>query len=86
MRINVTYLDGRKESVKATAHVQVAVERKYDIELFRATRREHVFFAAWTGLRHAQKESLEFEAFLAVLDDAEIADDEDKPDPTSPDH
>lgn len=88
MKINVTYLDGRVETVNATAKVQVAVERKYDIELFRANRREHVFFAAWTGLRHAGKESLGFEEFIEVLDDASFDDDgkDDLTDPTSPDH
>lgn len=86
LKINVTFADGRSETVNVTPAVEVAVERKFEVTLAESQRREHVFFAAWTGLRHAGKGFLEFEEFLGTLASADLATDdpESSPDPTQP--
>lgn len=84
--LDVTFADGSATTVKVTPKVETALERKYEMTLEESKRREHVFFAAFVGLKHAGKEvGDDFDAFLDTLEDVQLVDgDEQEPDPTNP--
>jgi hypothetical protein len=70
IRIKVTYMDGREETVKITPRAQVEAEERFsgmnDVSAVRAS-----YWMAWRSLHQAGKEPLDYETWLDRIEDAE---------------
>jgi hypothetical protein len=88
VRIRAHYLDGTTQDAVIGSREQVQLERKFDINFatafdVKSGRVEMVYYLAWCGLRNAGQDVPEdFDAFLALLRDAEPLADDDAVRPT----
>jgi hypothetical protein len=72
--LEVSYSDGKVETVRVTAKAQVYFERHFNISVFdfaRARTIEQTFFMAWQSLMLEGREPPEFEKFLDTIDRVE---------------
>lgn len=78
MYLEVTYEDGRKETVRVGPKTQVLFERHFNISVFDYARKrtiEQTFFMAWQALEVAGQEPPDFEEFIGLIEDVRPTDD-----------
>jgi hypothetical protein len=78
MQINLqlTYTDGTKKVVTATAADLVAFETKFDISVARLEQNvklTHLLFLAWHAENRAKTTGLDFDAWLETIESVEAA-------------
>lgn len=86
-KLKVTYIDGREVDILASARAQVDTERHFkSTDQAQVQQIESSFYLGWASLRHAGKESGEFEEWLDKVAEVEIipknVKDEQATDPT----
>ena len=81
VKVLVIYVDGRRMSVPASPRAQVMTEREYKGD--EETKSiESGYYLAWASLKAAGKETLDFEAWLDVIEEVEPS--RVQADPTEP--
>lgn len=81
--IVVQFVDGSSETVRVSPRVQVAVERHFDMSIADVARAEHLYYAAYMGLKITDRAQGTFDDFLDRVADVDLQD--VKPvDPTLP--
>lgn len=86
MHLKVTYTDGRVlESVRVTPRAEVAFEDRFNVGMSAAgddMHMKYLYYLAWAALHYSGQEGKDFDAFIDVLDDVEMA--KANADPTKP--
>lgn len=71
--LRVTYSDGRQVNVVLRPKAQVAVERHFNKSVMDMNRIEEMYYMAWAALSATKEEARDFDSFLDVIDDVELA-------------
>lgn len=72
-KLTVTYLDGREVEVMMGPKAQVMAERHFGKSLMDLSNVEEVYYLGWCCLTVAGLEHLDFDSFLDVVDDVDMA-------------
>lgn len=74
--IKVDYVDGRVEHLLCTGADTIVFERTYDRSTQQIGERlEYMWFIAWANLRRTKKITLDFEAWMGIVE--QVSDDDE---------
>jgi hypothetical protein len=71
IRIKVTYIGGREETIKITPRAQTEAEEKFHGFMNDESAVRTSYWLAWRSLHQAGKESADYETWLDKIEDAE---------------